>query len=154
MRTAFLGVHVYDIPLTADRGIGMIWNFVGQILYNPILAVVKSSVLLFMLRLGGHRQAVRYTIHGLNAFNVALGIGIFITVIFQCSPVNYFWIRVSDPTAVGTCVNTGLFYVITAALTIFTDALVLAFPFWIFIGLKLPLRVKIALLGVFLLGAV
>lgn len=132
----------------------MVWNFIGQILYNPILAIVKSSVLLFMLRLGGHRREVRLTIHALNVFNIALAIGIFVTVIFQCTPVSFFWVRMTDPTAQGTCVNTSVFYVATAALTILTDLMVLAFPFWIFMGLKLALRVRLALIGVFALGAV
>ena len=93
MRTAFLGIHTAAIPLTADYGLGMQWNFIGQILYNPILAIVKTSVLLFMLRLGGHKREIRYTIHALNAFNIALAISVFITVIFQCRPVNFFWER-------------------------------------------------------------
>lgn len=152
MRTAFLGVHLYQVPWDADRGIGMLWNFVGQILYNPILAIVKSSVLLFMLRLGGHQRNVRLTIHTLNGFNIALAIGIFVAVVFQCTPVDYFWKRMSDPTLKGTCVDTASFYVATAALTILTDILVLALPFWIFLGLKMASRLKFALIGVFLLG--
>jgi len=54
----------------------------------------------------------------------------------------------------GTCVDTGIFYIATSALTIFTDLAVLALPFWIFLGLKMPLKVRIALMGVFLLGGV
>ncbi|PVH78373.1 hypothetical protein DL98DRAFT_397420, partial [Cadophora sp. DSE1049] len=154
MRTAFLGIHTADIPLTADFGLGMQWNFIGQILYNPILAIVKTSVLLFMLRLGGHKREIRYTIHALNAFNIALAISVFITVIFQCRPVNFFWERMRDPTMKGTCVDTGIFYIATSALTIFTDLAVLALPFWIFLGLKMPLKVRIALMAVFLLGFV
>tara|TARA_R110002060_G_scaffold9940_4_gene14839 strand:- start:203 stop:679 length:477 start_codon:yes stop_codon:yes gene_type:complete len=154
MRTAFLGIHTAAIPLTADYGLGMQWNFIGQILYNPILAIVKTSVLLFMLRLGGHKREIRYTIHALNAFNIALAISVFITVIFQCRPVNFFWERMRDPTMKGTCVDTGIFYIVTSALTIFTDLAVLALPFWIFLGLKMPLKVRIALMGVFLLGGV
>ncbi|KAL7625355.1 hypothetical protein AAE478_004571 [Parahypoxylon ruwenzoriense] len=154
MRTAFLGVHVYDIPTNADVSLGMYWNYVIQILYNPILALVKSSVLLFLLRIGGQRRQIRYSIHALNIFNIGLMIAIFVTVIFQCSPISYFWKRITDPTLKGNCVDTGIFYVATAGLTIFTDVLVLALPFWIFIGLKMAPRVKLAIMAVFLLGAV
>ncbi|KAG4443305.1 hypothetical protein IFR05_001249 [Cadophora sp. M221] len=154
MKTAFLGIHSAAIPLTADFGLGMQWNFIGQILYNPILAIVKTSVLLFMLRLGGHKREIRYAIQGLNFFNIALAISVFITVIFQCQPVNFFWERMRDPTLKGTCIDTGVFYIATSALTIFTDLAVLALPFWIFLGLKMPLKVRIALLAVFLLGFV
>ncbi|KAF6838656.1 CFEM domain-containing protein [Colletotrichum musicola] len=90
MRHAYLGVHLSDIPKDRDPRLGSFWNYIGQILYNPILAIVKSSVLLFMLRLGGHKRGVRLTIHALNMFNVALGIAIFVVVIFQCAPIAFF----------------------------------------------------------------
>ncbi|KAI1391409.1 uncharacterized protein F4822DRAFT_396630 [Hypoxylon trugodes] len=154
MRTAFLGVHVYDIPMTADVSLGMYWNYVIQILYNPILALVKCSVLMFLLRIGGQRRKIRYSIHALNFFNIGLMIAIFVTVIFQCSPISYFWERITNPTLEGTCIDTGVFYVTTASLTIFTDVLVLALPIWIFIGLKMAPKVKFAIMVVFLLGAI
>lgn len=175
MRTAYLGVHFDDIPPSkchigshhsqlslllvadivwsqaADPILGMQWNYILQLLYNPILALVKSSVLLFLLRLGGQKPGVRWTIHGLNFFNIGLMIAIFITVIFQCTPIAYFWDRTIEG---GTCINTGAFYIATAGLTILTDILVLILPFWIFLGLKMPSNIKIALLVVFGLGAV
>ncbi|KAI6093179.1 hypothetical protein F4821DRAFT_253157 [Hypoxylon rubiginosum] len=154
MRTAYLGVHVYDIPMTADVSLGMYWNYVIQILYNPILALVKCSVLTFLLRIGGQRRKIRYSIHALNIFNIGLMIAIFVTVIFQCSPISYFWKRITNPFLEGKCIDTGIFYVTTASLTIFTDVLVLALPFWIFMGLKMAPKVKLAIMAVFLLGAV
>ncbi|KZL65882.1 CFEM domain-containing protein [Colletotrichum tofieldiae] len=155
MRYAFLGVHVYDIPLEADSRLGSLWNYIIQLLYNPILALVKTSVLMFLLRLSGQKRSIRYTIIGLNVFNIALMIAIFTTVIFQCQPINYFWEKAGrNPPTDGKCIDMAAFYVATASLTIFTDVLSLALPFWIFLGLKMPVRVKIALLAVFALGAV
>ncbi|KAK1990362.1 CFEM domain-containing protein [Colletotrichum falcatum] len=155
MRYSFLGVHVYDIPLEADPRIGSLWAYIIQILYNPILALVKTSMLLFLLRLSGQKRSVRYTIIGLNVFNIVLMIAIFVTVIFQCQPISYFWEKAGrDPPKDGKCIDTNAFYISTAALTILTDIMFLALPFWIFLGLKMPGRVKIALLFVFALGAV
>ncbi|OHW91684.1 CFEM domain-containing protein [Colletotrichum incanum] len=155
MRYAFLGVHVYDIPLEADSRLGSLWNYIIQLLYNPILALVKTSVLMFLLRLSGQKRSIRYTIIGLNVFNMALMIAIFITVVFQCQPISYFWEKAGrNPPTDGKCIDMAAFYVGTASLTIFTDVLSLALPFWIFLGLKMPVRVKIALLAVFALGAV
>lgn len=154
MREAYLGVHVYDIPMTADVSLGFYWNYIVQILYNPILALVKSSVLMFLLRIGGQKRQIRYSIHALNIINIGMMIAIFLTVIFQCLPIPYFWERLLDPTLPGNCIDTGAFYVTTAALTILTDVFVLALPIWIFIGLKMAVRLKIAIMFVFLLGAV
>jgi hypothetical protein len=124
-------------------------NFAVQIAYNPVLALVKTSVLLFLLKLGGvQKKSVRWSIHALNALNISMMIAIFIVVIFQCSPVA----AVYDPAVPGTCIQQGLFYVITAGLTLLTDVLVLALPFWIFLDLKIGRRQKAAVIGVFVLG--
>lgn len=153
MRTAFIGVHLADIPPQADLVLGQKWNFIIQILYNPILAIVKTSVLLFLLRLGGQKKQVRRAIVALLGFNLALMVAIFVTCIFQCTPISYFWTRTSTNRPEGHCIDTSAFYISTASLTILTDALVLVLPFWIFLGLKLPLKVRAAIIGVFALGA-
>ncbi|KAH8170558.1 CFEM domain-containing protein [Sarocladium implicatum] len=153
MRKAFLGVHNADIPPEADLGEGMRWNYIIQALYNPILALVKTSVLLFLLRLSGQNKRIRMAIHALNAFNIALMIAIFLVVIFQCTPIDYFW-KQFRPGVEGHCINSPIFVSSTAALNVLTDILVLALPFWIFLGLQMPRKVKWALLGVFALGGI
>ncbi|KAF7539985.1 hypothetical protein G7Z17_g12303 [Cylindrodendrum hubeiense] len=154
MRTAFIGVHLADVPPQADIVLGQQWNFIIQILYNPILAIVKTSVLLFLMRLGGQKKQVRMAIYGLLSFNLALMVAIFVSAIFQCTPVSYFWMRASVNPPDGTCFDTSAFYIATGSLTILTDILVLILPFWIFLGLKLPLKVRAAIIGVFALGAI
>ena len=148
MKTNFIGIHFKDIP-AHDPVPPLIWNFAVQVLYNPILSLVKTSVLLFLLRLGGQKPGVPWTIHALNVFNIGLMIAIFLVVLFQCNPIAFNW---NTTIAGGKCIQQGTFYVATAALTIFTDLLVLALPFWIFLDLKMPLKLKIALICVFLLG--
>lgn len=79
-----------DLPVTYDVEPVLFWNWLMQVLYNPILALVKSSILIFLLRLGDHRRSIRWSIYIVNAFNIALMIAIFITVIFQTIPINTF----------------------------------------------------------------
>ncbi|KUJ18746.1 uncharacterized protein LY89DRAFT_504150 [Mollisia scopiformis] len=149
IKTNFVGIHIYDIPADVDPVPGLKYNYAVQVLYNPVLAIVKNSILMFLLRLTGTRKAVRYTILGLIAVNTALMIAIFITVIFQCLPIAYNW----DTTIKGGhCVAQGAFYVATTTLTLFTDILVLALPFWIVMGLKMERKTKIAVIGIFFLG--
>jgi len=151
MKTNFIGIHIYNVPSpgTYPATPGLIWNFAVQVLYNPILALVKTSVLIFLLRLGGQKPGVRMTIHALNFSNIALMIAIFLVVMFQCWPVDYNW---NPNIADGHCIKQDVFYLATAALTILTDVLVLALPIWIFADLKMALKLKLALMFVFLLG--
>lgn len=123
-----------------------------QVLYNPILALVKSSVLVFLLRLGfGRDPKAKWMIHGLNAFNIAQMIAIFLVVVFQTIPVKAYWDWSITPSRT---INGPSFYISTAAITVMTDILVLAIPIWIFSGLKMRVAAKVGLIFVFLLGGV
>ncbi|KAF4989506.1 hypothetical protein FDECE_14699 [Fusarium decemcellulare] len=156
MRLNFIGIHRYEIPPQADFVLGQRWGFVIQVLYVPILALVKTSVLLFLLRLGGQKQRVRLAIISLLTFNICQMVAMFVGCILQCTPIRYFWLSMlpGDAKPQGSCVNQSVFYIASAALTIFTDILVLMLPFWIFLGLSLPFKVRAAIIGVFALGAV
>jgi hypothetical protein len=121
------------------------------VLYNPIIALVKNSVLIFLLRLAGNRKSVKQSIWALVALNTALMLAIFIVVIFQCTPIQYNW----NPTIEGGhCVQQGAFYVSTSTVTLFTDILVLALPFWIVMDLKMTRKMKFAVIGIFFLGGI
>ncbi|OBT75204.1 hypothetical protein VF21_06156 [Pseudogymnoascus sp. 05NY08] len=80
---------------------------------------------------------------------IALAIAIFLVATLQCLPIAANW----DPAvaATATCVDVS-FHVAISALTIFTDVLVLALPFWIFLGLNMPMAQKMTVIGAFLLG--
>ncbi|RDW85700.1 hypothetical protein BP5796_04025 [Coleophoma crateriformis] len=148
METNFVGIHFADIPVGYDPVPGLQYNYAVQILYNPILAIVKTSLLLFLGRLAGQKKGLRNTIWGLNILNLLMMVSIFIVVVFQCWPISYNW----DLSLKGKCVQQGAFYVATSALTLFTDILVLLIPFWIVKDLKMPRKTKAAVIGIFLLG--
>jgi len=77
-------------------------------------------------------------------------IATFLVCVFQCTPISTFWNSFvnGDP----RCIDQRLFYVITAGITIFTDIVVLALPFWIFLGINMQARIKAAVIGLFILG--
>ncbi|TGO37243.1 hypothetical protein BHYA_0102g00290 [Botrytis hyacinthi] len=107
----------------------MQYNYIVQVLYNPILAIVKTSILMFFLRLAGQKIEIKLT--------------------FQCIPIAYNW-QVDIPG--GHCIEQGSFYAATSAIALVTDILVLIVPFCIVIGLKMPRKTKIAVTGTFFLG--
>ncbi|RBR11054.1 uncharacterized protein FIESC28_09199 [Fusarium coffeatum] len=145
----YIGFPATYIPQTIEIEPVLFYNWIMQVLYNPILALVKSSILFFLLRLGGHRRSIRYSIYALNAFNIALMIAIFLTVIFQTIPIQAYWDLTLEPTRQ---INGANFYISTAIITIVTDFLVLLIPFWVFIGLKMRMAAKVGLIVVFLAG--
>ncbi|KAF4975770.1 hypothetical protein FZEAL_7486 [Fusarium zealandicum] len=147
----YIGFPTSQLPDTYDLEPVLFWNWIMQVLYNPILALVKSSVLVFLLRLGGHRRSIRWSIYALNTFNIALGTAIFFTVLFQTIPINAFW---NASVTKKHQIDGPMFYISTAVITIVTDFLVLLIPFWVFLGLKMRLAAKLGLILVFLMGGV
>jgi hypothetical protein len=129
----------------------LIWLYAVQILYNPVLALVKSSVLIFLLRLFGQKDGVRRFIIGLNIVNILQMVAVFFAITLQCLPISFNWdLTISN----GRCVDRRILYTFTSSFNILTDLLVLGLPLWIFVDLKIPRRTKIALIFVFLLGFV
>ncbi|GAB1318388.1 hypothetical protein MFIFM68171_08598 [Madurella fahalii] len=154
IKLGYFGWRAEDVQIYApsfDMAPGMWWFFLAQLFYNPILAFVKASVLVFLLRLGGQKPGVKLAIHGLNAFNALQAIAIFLVALLQCLPIaaNWDFALKTDPDT--KCIDNS-FHVIISCLTIFTDILVIALPFWIFLGLKMPKAAKVAVLGIFMLG--
>lgn len=136
-----------------DPGPGLWWNFVEQLFYNPVLAFVKASILIFLIRLGGgaHSTAMLTIIWSLMAFNIAHAITVFFGALFQCIPMRTNWhpeLR-ADPNT--KCIDDS-FHIIHSSLAILTDVLILALPFWIFLRLRMSWATKIAVLGVFAIG--
>ncbi|KAK1990447.1 hypothetical protein LX36DRAFT_592576 [Colletotrichum falcatum] len=141
------GFPTSSLPADFDLSPVLFWNWFMQVFYNPILALVKSSVLVFLLRLGGHKPGVRYAIYALNTINLATMVAIFLVVLFQTIPINAFW-DFTIPKQ--RQIDGPLFYISSAVITIITDFVVLALPFWIFMGLKMRMAAKVGLMMVFL----
>lgn len=123
--------------------------------YNPVLALVKASILVFLSRLGGHRTSVRNCIIALHCLNTGHAISVFFTALLQCLPMEANWnfMLRFDPESNARCIDNS-FHVIASCLTILTDFFILALPFWIFLGLRMPWAAKLAVIGVFLMGSV
>ncbi|KAK9783624.1 hypothetical protein SCAR479_00183 [Seiridium cardinale] len=146
----YWGWHTADVP-EFDPAPGLWWFFLAQLFYNPVLALVKASVLWFLLRLGGPKSGVWWAIYALGTFNALQAIAIFLVALLQCLPIEANWDTELKATA--RCVQPS-FHITISCLTLFTDVLVLVIPFWIFLGLKMPLAARLAVIGVFLTGLI
>ncbi|SPO02965.1 related to integral membrane protein PTH11 [Cephalotrichum gorgonifer] len=148
IKTNYIGIRGRDVP-QHDPTEGMIWNYTVQILYNPILALVKLSVLVFLYRLFAQKRGVKTCVVALAVATALQALAVAGAIVFQCTPISFNW---RPMMAGGRCVDQRALYVSTAAFTIVTDVLVLLIPGYIFRDLKIPRKAKIALLFVFLLG--
>jgi hypothetical protein len=153
IKLGYFGYRAVDVPADFDPSPGLYIFYIAQIFYNPILALVKCSVTVFILRLCGRskdQQKVRWAAYGIIAFTTAQAIGVFFGVVLQCLPIEAVWDMTKKATA--KCIDPS-FHVTISSLTVFTDILVLALPFYVFLGLQMRKATKMAVLGCFALGA-
>ncbi|KUI74132.1 hypothetical protein VM1G_09678 [Cytospora mali] len=149
IKVNYVGYHTKDIPLDKwDIVLGAKYNYATQLLYNPILALVKNGMLLFFLRVGGTINILRRFIIALIVLNTTMMVAIFVADMLQCIPVK----KTFHPEIEGTCIQTIHFFVATSALTILTDILVMIIPTWITWNLQMKLKKKLAVIFLLSMG--
>ncbi len=121
--------------------------FAYELLYFLCLAAVKISILEFYRRMFPTFPA-RVAIYSVLAFVIALIVASVALVIFQCSPVSYFWNRTSQ----GRCIGQIDAIIGISIPNIISDFAILVLPMPIIWHLRIPKVHKVALTGVFLLG--
>jgi hypothetical protein len=155
-----------------DQITGQKYNLANQILYNPVLSLVKMSVVFLLLRIGEAKPAARKALWITLVLNMMLAIAIFFADTFQCTPFRYVYDfpamdlaaqqaagadskgQVNGVTITGGhCINQINFFLISAGLTVATDLLVLAVPTVIVWDLKMTRRKKIIAAGILSVGA-
>ncbi|KAG8167137.1 hypothetical protein KVR01_002826 [Diaporthe batatas] len=122
-------------------------RWLNQVLYAPILGLVKTSTLVLMLRIAGHMRDFRRSIYVINAVNLALTISQFVGIIFDRIPVAAYW---DSKLPTQHQVDTAAFMTATSTLTVLTDFLVLAVPFGIFVRSQLPRATRCGVILIFM----
>ncbi|KAL4861397.1 hypothetical protein BDV12DRAFT_204067 [Aspergillus spectabilis] len=149
----WMGYHVWDIPSPNTQAtLAWKYSYATEIIYNPILAIVKYSILFFLLRLTGQKIAVRRAIWVIMALNTVVLITTLLLTVFRCVPIASHWNPLGYPDA--KCLNFANFVTGTACASIFTDVLVLILPTWIVYNLRMAQKQKLMLIGILSLGLV
>lgn len=113
--------------------------------------MAKISIILTLLRITVNRIHVAI-LYAAMALATVVGLLFFFFTIFQCTPVNAFWNRLSGT---GKCIDTNILidiayvYSVGAAITDFTIGLLPAFMIW---NLRMTTRDKVAVAGILGLG--
>lgn len=171
----YQGYHLADIPKmsTKDQVRGQKYNLANQLLYNPILALVKASVIMFLLRIGDAKPIAKRSLWVALGLNIALAIAIFFADAFQCTPFRYVYdypaMDLAAQVAAGAdakgrvggvlikgghCIAQIKFFLVSAGLAVATDLLVVIIPTVIVWDLKMPRRQKLIAVGILSVGAV
>ncbi|KAH6690622.1 fucose permease [Plectosphaerella plurivora] len=147
--TQGLGMYDDDIPLHNENALRRC-EYVFSILYNPALMAMKTSILVFYLRLSKNTQKVLRYASWVTLVIVNLS-GAVLTLIniFQCRPVSAAWQPLE---ANGSCVPLLIEFICTAPINIITNLVIVALPIPVLTGMRLPPRQKYILVFTFSLG--
>ena len=92
MRAGF-GRHIYYLDAAHLLRFKKL-NFVSGLFTNLIICLIKLSVALFLLRIGGLRKWLRYSLFATIALLVSSTIATIVVIFVQCRPIAGIW----DPT--------------------------------------------------------
>ena len=114
-----------------------------------MISAIKISILLMYRRIFSVDPSFR-----LQSLLIGIVVSIFwlattIATLTNCIPLKYSWIGLSDP---AHCFNYNIFWMVTGALEVVIDTMILALPVRIVLGLQLSRKRRVALLLIFLLG--
>ena len=144
-----LGFHILDleaIRTEAQKVTGAQWMIVVEMLYNPVVALTKISILLFYKR-NTPSEFYQHVIHGTAAFIALHCTAIFFANIFQCTPVSFLWEKYL--VVGGHCIDIGAVWLTSGIINIVTDFLIMLMPQPVLWCLHLSLQKRLTLMGIF-----
>lgn len=116
--------------------------------------LVQLSLLAFYIRVfPSDAGIVRLGSWILMSIVVCFGIANTFTMIFQCTPVSFFWESWAGET-VGTCIDISLFSWLRAAIEIIIDVAILSLPLPSLLRLHMSIRKKVQVILMFCMGFV
>ncbi|ORY08050.1 hypothetical protein BCR34DRAFT_488998 [Clohesyomyces aquaticus] len=125
------GYHLYDLR--------------PEILINPEQAVQVSQTCIFPSKVN------KRFCHIIIAFELVWGIVSFFVTLFQCAPVESYWL-VNAP--VRECLDVRVLYYTPSGLNILTDFLIFLWPAKDLASVQISLRQRITLIAMFCLGVI
>ncbi|KAI0165368.1 hypothetical protein GGR52DRAFT_105726 [Hypoxylon sp. FL1284] len=111
------------------------------------LYTIKMAILLLCRRIfsvGPYRNLFAV----LMAVSTAMFISVEVANIVHCMPIESFW----ELTVAGGCFNFNLFNLIAGVLDIVLDGIILAVPIWAVYHTRMPLKLRLLVCGIFLVG--
>lgn len=126
--------------------------FGTELAYTMTTGTLKLSIAFFLLRIAT-KKSHRILLHSIIVLVSLLTIAYFLFLVFQCTPVSYFWLQFSGKT--GKCLSPGLVGAMTyvhSGINAFSDVTLALLPVIIVSGLQMNIRTKITVSGILSLG--
>ncbi|KAI3327483.1 hypothetical protein F4824DRAFT_438808 [Ustulina deusta] len=145
------GVDIWAVP---QENINYLLTFflVGSCLYFTSRALIRVSIILFYLRIFRTPRA-KVVITWTLAFVVLFSVTALFPIVLQCSPVGYLWLQ-WDGTHKGQCINFRAFVWVATTIGIALDFWIVLVAYSLVSRLQLPLKKKIMVSSMFLVGLV
>ena len=124
-------------------------EYVIYVLYGLNITAIKLSILFLYLRIFGSVDSFRKAAHAIIAICLLWFVAAITGNILYCRPVQRFW----DSTVQGSCFDFATFFLIMELADMIIDAAIIGLPMKTILGLRLSLRKRLGLLGIFVLGA-
>lgn len=131
-------------------------NYATRLLYTIALGFVKTSILVFYMRLD-HRKWTRWAIYFLMAFVAALSVTTFFFLAFVCIPPSLFWDVTGQATTPEKCLSQPvqqMFFNLNGVCNIIQDVSTYLLPIPMLWTLQMPIRQKLALGALFSIGLI
>jgi hypothetical protein len=124
--------------------------FAASVLYFTIAGATKLGILLMYNRIFNVSTSFRFQLYGASALLVAWWVGCTIATLTNCIPLEWSWINsFADPRY---CFDYNIFWMASGASEICLDVLILMLPVSVVVRMRLSLKQKLTVLGIFLLG--
>ena len=130
-----------------QASIGLRAWWLCEMLYAPVTLCVRTSVALFLLQIAVQRVHRRIIIMTIAAFWIVT-IPLFFVVVFQCSPVDYFWKQPFPSEPRGTCMDGHVIFVVSvihSAISASCDWVLGVLPIFMLWKVRLNKRTKFTL---------
>lgn len=117
-------------------------------IYNFAITAIKGSLLYLYHRVFYVNRTFNYCLWGVFFFIAAYSITQVFAAIFQCVPIDSNW-TVDKP---HWCINAAVGATIVAAFNVLTDFIILIMPMPLLYHLQKPLKEKLQIMFMFMLG--
>ena len=149
----FTGYHMWDIPLSFFLDVGPTGSIAmaTQLMFVPITAFTKASVLFTYLRIFPS-ESTRYFSLIMLGFTAAWAVAAFCATLFQCTPVQSYWLPLQYPDA--KCISTSTLYYSTGIPNVVSDFAIFLWPAKDLGRLNVAIKQRVTLVLMFCLGIV